>query len=95
MNPRTAIDLTATVTTPENIQFEYRIAGPFRRLPAFVLDLVIRVGALIAVTILITCSGVGATLALPGSIVPVVITLFVLKPIGMERRRASGSPRSK
>ena len=37
-----AIDLTATITTPENIQFEYRIAGPFRRLPGVLLDFAIR-----------------------------------------------------
>ena len=32
------LDATIHVITPENIAFEYRLAGPFRRLPAFVLD---------------------------------------------------------
>ena len=32
------LDATFHVITPENIAFEYRLAGPFRRLPAFVLD---------------------------------------------------------
>jgi uncharacterized RDD family membrane protein YckC len=80
MSSRVAIDLTATVTTPENIQFEYRIAGPFRRMPAFILDLVVRAAILVGVSIAVACSGIITTLALPGSIVPVIllITVFLL-----------------
>jgi uncharacterized RDD family membrane protein YckC len=80
MSPRVAIDLTATVTTPENIQFEYRIAGPFRRMPAFVLDLVVRAAILVGVSIALTCSGIFNALALPGSLIPVIllITVFLL-----------------
>ncbi len=36
------LDCHVSVITPENIQFEYALAGPFQRLPAFILDLVIR-----------------------------------------------------
>jgi uncharacterized RDD family membrane protein YckC len=36
------LDLTAVIKTPENIQFEYRLAGPFRRLPALLIDWVVR-----------------------------------------------------
>ena len=32
------LDATIHVVTPENIAFEYRLAGPFRRLPALLLD---------------------------------------------------------
>jgi uncharacterized RDD family membrane protein YckC len=32
------LDSTIRVVTPENIAFEYRIAGPFRRLPAYLID---------------------------------------------------------
>jgi uncharacterized RDD family membrane protein YckC len=32
------IDSVIRVITPENIAFEYRLAGPFRRLPAFLID---------------------------------------------------------
>jgi len=35
------IDSILRVVTPENIEFEYRLAGPFRRLPAYMLDLAI------------------------------------------------------
>jgi len=75
MNPRTAIDLTATVTTPENIQFEYRIAGPFRRLPAFVVDLGVRFSLFISLVILVSCSGVLSFLAMPGSLMQVIFLL--------------------
>ncbi|MBC7855836.1 MAG: RDD family protein [Pirellulaceae bacterium] len=32
------LDSIIRVVTPENIGFEYRLAGPFRRLPAFIID---------------------------------------------------------
>ncbi|MCA9173167.1 MAG: RDD family protein [Planctomycetales bacterium] len=38
------LDSTIQIVTPENIAFEYRVAGPFRRLPAFLIDLAIRFG---------------------------------------------------
>lgn len=41
------LDSTIRVVTPENIAFEYRLAGPFRRLPAFVLDACIQIAILI------------------------------------------------
>jgi uncharacterized RDD family membrane protein YckC len=33
------LDSTIDVVTPENISFEYRLAGPFRRLPALLFDI--------------------------------------------------------
>ncbi len=43
------LDSIIRVVTPENIGFEYRIAGPFRRLPAFAIDfaIIIAIGSLI------------------------------------------------
>lgn len=35
------LDCSTKVVTPENIEFEYSLAGPFQRLPAYLLDLVI------------------------------------------------------
>lgn len=37
-----ALDSQFKVVTPENIAFNYQVAGPFRRLVAFLLDLAIR-----------------------------------------------------
>jgi uncharacterized RDD family membrane protein YckC len=47
------LDATIHVVTPENIAFEYRLAGPFQRLPAFFLDTCIQIAVLIAVWIVL------------------------------------------
>jgi uncharacterized RDD family membrane protein YckC len=36
------LDTAIRIVTPENIAFEYRLAGPFRRLAAYLLDLLLR-----------------------------------------------------
>jgi uncharacterized RDD family membrane protein YckC len=36
------LDTTIEIVTPENIAFQYRLAGPFRRLNAFLIDLALR-----------------------------------------------------
>jgi len=36
------LDLSIQIVTPENIAFQYRVAGPLLRLPAYLIDLVIR-----------------------------------------------------
>ncbi len=35
------LDSRIEIVTPENIAFQYRVAGPFRRLPAFLIDMMI------------------------------------------------------
>lgn len=37
-----ALDTTIAVVTPENIAFDYQLAGPFRRLPAYLIDVAVR-----------------------------------------------------
>ena len=37
-----ALDTTIAVITPENIAFDYQLAGPFRRLPAYLIDFAVR-----------------------------------------------------
>lgn len=44
------IDSVIRVITPENIAFEYRLAGPFRRLPAFLIDCAIQTALMIFIT---------------------------------------------
>jgi uncharacterized RDD family membrane protein YckC len=51
------IDSSVEIITPENIAFRYRVAGPFRRFPAFVLDLFIRLALLIGLSVLIGMLG--------------------------------------
>ena len=73
MNAQNSIDLTAVITTPENIQFEYRIAGPFRRLPAFLLDFALRGICVVAFFILMIL--VGAMASLPFGMILFLIFL--------------------
>lgn len=42
------LDSRIEIVTPENIAFEYRLAGPFRRLPAYLIDFALRAGVLYA-----------------------------------------------
>jgi uncharacterized RDD family membrane protein YckC len=48
------LDATIRVVTPENIAFEYRLAGPFRRLPAYLLDFCIGTALFIGLSIALT-----------------------------------------
>lgn len=41
--PRRVLDTTLRVTTPENISFQYQLAGPFRRVLAYFLDILVSV----------------------------------------------------
>ena len=45
------LDTTLEIVTPENIAFRHQVAGPFRRLPAYLIDFVIRWFAAIAALI--------------------------------------------
>jgi uncharacterized RDD family membrane protein YckC len=55
MNTREVqIDTCIDIVTPENIAFQYRIAGPFRRVAAFALDFGIRFAAFCILMMAIT-----------------------------------------
>ncbi|XZE20778.1 RDD family protein [Pirellulaceae bacterium SH449] len=54
---RPPIDLLARIQTPENIEFQYRLAGPFRRLPAFLIDVFVRGLIITAVWIVFLFAG--------------------------------------
>lgn len=51
MSSQAPLDTRIEIVTPENIAFQYRVAGPFRRLPAYLADVAIRVFTLIALLI--------------------------------------------
>lgn len=57
-SPQNPLDLSVAITTPENIRFEYRIAGPFRRAGAQVLDVLIRYMIVGGVMLILGFSGV-------------------------------------
>jgi len=41
-NNRDQFDTSIEIVAPENIAFRYQVAGPFRRLPAYLIDLLVR-----------------------------------------------------
>lgn len=61
MQPNSQLDATIEIVTPENIAFHYRVAGPFRRWPAFLLDIGIRIAIFLgSVFLLALISSFGA-----------------------------------
>lgn len=50
---RIDLDDAIQIVTPENIGFQYRVAGPFLRLPAYLIDLAIRFAVVIVSMIVI------------------------------------------
>lgn len=48
------LDTTIQIVTPENSAFDYRVAGPFRRWPAYLIDLCIRFGTFMLVAFLLS-----------------------------------------
>ena len=47
------LDNTVTVETPEHVRFRFRAAGPTRRAWAYLIDLLVRVGVLLAVEVVL------------------------------------------
>jgi uncharacterized RDD family membrane protein YckC len=52
------LDSRIEIVTPENIAFHYVLAGPFRRLPAYLIDCAIRAVVLLALLAFVLLSGV-------------------------------------
>ncbi len=69
------LDCFARVITPENIEFEYALAGPFQRLPAFLFDFAIRVLAFLAITM--TLGIFSAILSFGGNVVAIASLLMI------------------
>ena len=80
MAARAALDTTIAVVTPENIAFDYQLAGPFRRLPAYLIDLGVRWGIIILLFILsmIFIGFSGSTMMGPFSTAGLLVTHFLL-----------------
>ena len=56
------LDSRIEIVTPENIAFHYTLAGPFRRLPAYLLDCTFRLMTLIVILVLALISGVSGAI---------------------------------
>ena len=57
------LDTTIEIVAPENIAFQHRVAGPFRRLPAYLIDVVIQV--VVAGVAMVFLMAVFQTVSLP------------------------------
>jgi uncharacterized RDD family membrane protein YckC len=51
--PSGKLDNAIRIVTPENIAFEYRVAGPFRRLLAYALDMLVRFAVLFVLSFIV------------------------------------------
>src|SRR4029453_2539824 len=71
-----ALDNTTEVETPEHVRFRYRVAGPVRRMLAYLLDLLIRIAALLVLWVIIAVAFAATKEAIQGF---VLITLFVME----------------
>ncbi|MCA9265794.1 MAG: RDD family protein [Planctomycetales bacterium] len=70
------VDSTIHVVTPENIAFQYELAGPWRRLPAFVIDVALRGLVIVALTMAFAFLGSFSI----GLVFPLInLTWFVLE----------------
>lgn len=68
------LDTLIEIVTPENISFQYRVAGPFRRLVAYGVDLVVR---LMILVVLSCVMGIVLSFAgLPGLSLGVALILY-------------------
>jgi len=57
---REQLDSRIELVTPENIAFQYRVAGPFRRAPAFLVDFLIQVATMVVAILLVSMLGTGS-----------------------------------
>ena len=67
------IDTKFDIVTPENIAFEYHVAGLWRRLPAFAIDFFLRAVVFISLCVLLICAG-----ALTGTEAGLVGAMFII-----------------
>jgi uncharacterized RDD family membrane protein YckC len=74
--PTHQLDSRIEVATPENIAFHYVLAGPFRRLPAFAIDLVLR--GVVLFLILLACTSLFAIGAGGVGISVILVSWFAL-----------------
>jgi len=61
VEPGAPLDTDIAIETPEHIVFRHRVAGPARRLLAYLLDLAICYGALVAVALVVMAIAFGAS----------------------------------
>lgn len=71
------LDTTIEVVTPENIAFDYQLAGPFRRLPAYLFDIAVRIVGFLLIVFLALFVG-GLTGAFTVRVIPALGAAILL-----------------
>ncbi len=69
------LDCFVSVVTPENVEFEYALAGPFQRLPAFLFDVVVR--TLLLISVITTMTFVLSALGWVGQVLSQVVMILL------------------
>jgi len=72
------LDCLVRVVTPENVEFEYVLAGPFQRALAFVFDFFVRIGAMLALLMLLGVGAVFVPFASALTTVAIILAYFVM-----------------
>ena len=73
------LDATIDIVTPENISFRYRVAGPFRRLPAFFIDVLLRFGVWMAIAFILGLLGAFQFVSGGLGLAMMLILMFVME----------------
>jgi uncharacterized RDD family membrane protein YckC len=76
--PRRQLDSRIAIVTPENIAFDYVLAGPFRRLPAYLVDVGIRMGVVLVFLVAALFGGVAGSFGLGVGAGAALIIWFIL-----------------
>lgn len=72
------IDSTIDIVTPENIAFNYRVAGPFRRLLAFLIDFALRVIVMVGILVLFVLIGAWLGFAFSSALSAFMFAMWVV-----------------
>lgn len=72
------LDCLVRVITPENVEFEYALAGPFQRIPAYLFDLFVRIGAYVGVLIIVVMFSTFVPFAGTLSTVGMILLFFAM-----------------
>lgn len=75
--PIRQLDTHFEMVTPENIAFQYRVAGPFQRLPAYLLDVLFQGAIILAGFMVLVFAGMLAALPGVGGAMGLVLFFFV------------------
>lgn len=72
------LDCLVRVVTPENVEFEYALAGPFQRVPAYLFDLFVRLGAFFGVLLFVMFFSAFVPFAGTLSTIGMILLFFVM-----------------